>query len=125
MYLAPEGDELELASAAADFIADALPIARLHEGGGPDMGAELRATLGAMGWFALALPEDLVPEAFGRRTQNFERGVGDFGAHPVTAQYGDPPLHEPPPSACSKLSFSAKSTAPNLAICADLFTALR
>jgi len=58
MYLAPEGDELELASAAADFIADALPIMRLHEGGGPDMGAELRATLGAMGWFALALPED-------------------------------------------------------------------
>lgn len=58
MYLAPEGDELELASAAADFIADALPIARLHEGGGPDMGAELRATLGAMGWFALAVPED-------------------------------------------------------------------
>lgn len=58
MYLAPEGDELELASAAADFIADALPIARLHAGGGPDMGADLRATLGAMGWFALALPED-------------------------------------------------------------------
>jgi alkylation response protein AidB-like acyl-CoA dehydrogenase len=58
MYLAPEGDELEIASAAADFIADALPIARLHEGSGPDMGAQLRASLGEMGWFALALPEE-------------------------------------------------------------------
>jgi len=57
MYLAPEGDELEIATAAADFIADALPIARLHQGAGPDMGADLRASLGDMGWFALALPE--------------------------------------------------------------------
>jgi alkylation response protein AidB-like acyl-CoA dehydrogenase len=58
MYLAPEGDELEIANAAADFIADALPISRLHEGRGPDMDADLRASLGEMGWFALALPED-------------------------------------------------------------------
>lgn len=58
MYLAPEGEELEIASAAADFIADALPIERLHEGAGPDMGADLRSALGEMGWFALALPED-------------------------------------------------------------------
>lgn len=58
MYLAPEGDELEIANAAAAFIADALPIARLHEGAGPDMAAGLRASLGEMGWFALALPED-------------------------------------------------------------------
>ncbi len=57
MYLAPEGEELEIAAAAADFIADALPIERLHQGAGPDMGAELRASLGEMGWFALALPE--------------------------------------------------------------------
>jgi len=57
MYLAPEGGELEIANAAAAFIADALPIARLHEGAGPDMDAELRARLGEMGWFALALPE--------------------------------------------------------------------
>ena len=58
MYLAPEGEELEIATAAADFIADALPIARLHEGVGPDMSDDLRASLGEMGWFALALPED-------------------------------------------------------------------
>jgi alkylation response protein AidB-like acyl-CoA dehydrogenase len=58
MYLAPEGDELEIATAAADFIADALPIARLHEGRGPDMDADQRASLGEMGWFALALDED-------------------------------------------------------------------
>ncbi len=58
MYLAPEGEELEIATAAADFIADALPIARLHEGSRPDMSPELRTSLGEMGWFALALPED-------------------------------------------------------------------
>jgi alkylation response protein AidB-like acyl-CoA dehydrogenase len=58
MYLAPEGDELEIASAAAAFIAGALPIARLHEGSGPDMGAQLRVSLGEMGWFALALDEN-------------------------------------------------------------------
>lgn len=58
MYLAPEGDELEIANAAADFIADALPISRLHKGRGPDMDSDLRARLGEMGWFALALPED-------------------------------------------------------------------
>lgn len=57
MYLAPEGEELEIASAAAAFIADALPIERLHEGRGPDMDGTLRAALGEMGWFALALPE--------------------------------------------------------------------
>ena len=49
MYLAPEGEELEIATAAADFIADALPIARLHEGVGPDMGEELRASLARLG----------------------------------------------------------------------------
>jgi alkylation response protein AidB-like acyl-CoA dehydrogenase len=58
MYLAPEGDELEIANAAAAFIADAMPVSRLHEGRVPDMDAELRAGLGEMGWFALALPEE-------------------------------------------------------------------
>jgi alkylation response protein AidB-like acyl-CoA dehydrogenase len=58
MYLAPEGDELEIASTAADFLADAMPIARLHASGSADMGPELRRQLGEMGWFALAVPED-------------------------------------------------------------------
>lgn len=58
MYLAPEGDELEIATAAASFLADAMPIARLHASGGADMGAQLRATIGDMGWFGLAVPED-------------------------------------------------------------------
>lgn len=57
MYLAPEGEELEIANAAADFIAGTLPIARLHSHGAADMGAHLRAAFGEMGWFALALPE--------------------------------------------------------------------
>jgi alkylation response protein AidB-like acyl-CoA dehydrogenase len=58
MFLAPEGDEAEIADAAAAFLADALPIARLHAGDGPDMDADLRTRLGEMGWFALAVPED-------------------------------------------------------------------
>lgn len=58
MFLAPEGDEAEIADAAAAFLADALPIARLHGQTGPDMDAELRARLGEMGWFALSVPED-------------------------------------------------------------------
>jgi alkylation response protein AidB-like acyl-CoA dehydrogenase len=57
MYLAPEGEELEIARAAADFVADALPIARLHAGRGPDLDQAAREALGAMGWFALAVPE--------------------------------------------------------------------
>jgi len=58
MYLAPEGDELEIANAAADFLADAMPIDRLHAPGSADMDSDLRGVLGEMGWFALALPED-------------------------------------------------------------------
>lgn len=58
MYLAPEGEELEIASAAAEFIADALPIERLHRPGNIDLTQDVRASLGEMGWFSLALPED-------------------------------------------------------------------
>ena len=58
MYLAAEGEELEIANAAADFIADALPIERLHRPGNADMTAQVRTDLGEMGWFALALPEE-------------------------------------------------------------------
>jgi alkylation response protein AidB-like acyl-CoA dehydrogenase len=57
MYLAPDGDEVEIANAAASFLADAMPIDRLHQPGSADMGAALRQVLGDMGWFALALPE--------------------------------------------------------------------
>jgi alkylation response protein AidB-like acyl-CoA dehydrogenase len=57
MYLAPEGEELEIASAAADFIADALPIERLHRPDNCDLTKDVRASLGEMGWFSLALPE--------------------------------------------------------------------
>jgi alkylation response protein AidB-like acyl-CoA dehydrogenase len=58
MYLAPEGEELEIANAAADLLAEAMPIDRLHSPGCADMDASLRGTLGEMRWFALALPED-------------------------------------------------------------------
>ena len=58
MYLAPEGDELEIASASGSFLASAMPIARLHSPGSADMGPNLRRHLGEMGWFALIVPED-------------------------------------------------------------------
>ena len=57
MYLAPDGDELEIAEAAAGFLAEAMSIERLHGAACADMSAELRQSLGGMGWFALALPE--------------------------------------------------------------------
>ena len=57
MYLVPDGDELEIANAAAGYLADAMSIDRLHVPDAADLTAELRCGLGEMGWFALALPE--------------------------------------------------------------------
>ena len=57
MYLAPDGHEIEIANAAADFLADAMPIDRLNSACSADMGPALRHRLGEMGWFALAAPE--------------------------------------------------------------------
>ena len=59
MYLAPDGEEAEVAAAASDFLAGAMPIERLHAAGSADMSAELRSLFGEMGWFALAVPEAL------------------------------------------------------------------
>ncbi len=58
MYLVPDGDELEIANAAAEFLADAMTIDRLHDAAPADMADGLRKQLGDMGWYALALPED-------------------------------------------------------------------
>ncbi len=58
MFLAPDGDEIEITNAAADFMANAMPIARLHAPGSADMNAAQRQALAALGWFALTLPED-------------------------------------------------------------------
>jgi len=57
MFLVPDGDELEIADAAATYLADAMPIDRLHRPDSADMDTAMRASLGEMGWFALALPE--------------------------------------------------------------------
>lgn len=57
MFLAPDGDEVAIAEAAADFLAEAMPIARLHTRDAADMPPALRARLGEMGWFGLAVPE--------------------------------------------------------------------
>ena len=59
MYLAPDGDEVEIAAAAGAFLADAMPIARLHQPDSADMGPSQRGLLGEMGWFALAVPQRL------------------------------------------------------------------
>lgn len=58
MFLAPDGEEIEITNAAADFLAGAMPIERLHGAVPADMDGALRRQLGDMGWFALALPED-------------------------------------------------------------------
>lgn len=57
MYLAPEGHEIEVADSAARFLADAMPIARLHASNSADMDAPLGQRLGEMGWFGLSVPE--------------------------------------------------------------------
>lgn len=59
MYLAPDGDEIEIANAAADFLADAIPIARLHGNDPADLSTSQLQAMGEMGWFALAVPERL------------------------------------------------------------------
>ncbi len=57
MYLAPDGEEEALADAASAFLADAMPVSRLHGAGNEDMPPALRQRLGEMGWFAMAVPE--------------------------------------------------------------------
>jgi alkylation response protein AidB-like acyl-CoA dehydrogenase len=57
MFLAPDGHETEIANAAAQFLSEAMPLARLHEAHSADMSAALRGRFGEMGWFGLALPE--------------------------------------------------------------------
>lgn len=57
MYLAPDGDEIEIANAAAGFLADAMPIERLHAANSADLNPTLLRLIGDMGWFALAVPE--------------------------------------------------------------------
>ncbi|KMS52054.1 hypothetical protein V474_03095 [Novosphingobium barchaimii LL02] len=57
MYLAPDGDELAIIDAAADFLSDAMSISRLHTSAAADLGAPLRQALGEMGWFALSVAE--------------------------------------------------------------------
>lgn len=58
MFLAPDGDEIEITNAAADFMANAMPIARLHALGAADLDLARRRALAELGWFALTLPED-------------------------------------------------------------------
>lgn len=57
MYLAPDGDEIAIADAAAGFLANAMPIERLHTPRCADLDNDQRRLLGEMGWFALAVPE--------------------------------------------------------------------
>lgn len=58
MFLAPDGDEIEIANAASAFLAEAMPLDRLHTQGFADMQRPMRACLGEMGWFALSVPEE-------------------------------------------------------------------
>jgi alkylation response protein AidB-like acyl-CoA dehydrogenase len=56
MYLAPDGNEVEIAEAAATFLADVLPIDRLHAPNSADLSRVLCQLLGEMGWYGLAVP---------------------------------------------------------------------
>lgn len=58
MFLAPDGEELEISSAASEFLAETMPLDRLHTPGNEDLSAGMRTQLGEMGWFALSVPED-------------------------------------------------------------------
>jgi alkylation response protein AidB-like acyl-CoA dehydrogenase len=58
MFLAPDGDEIEIANAAAEFLADAIPLDRLHGKIVPDISSATRRSLSEMGWFSLALSEE-------------------------------------------------------------------
>ena len=104
MYLAPDGEEAEIAAAASDFLAAAMPIDRLHTAGSADMSAELRGTFGEMGWFALALPED----------------KGGSGLSPVEHAL----FFREAGRQCGPIDLLAQSLAANLAQDADLRAAL-
>ena len=58
MYLVPDGEEIEIATAAAEFLSDAMSIDRLHGSAAADMDGALRKRIGEMGWFTLALSEE-------------------------------------------------------------------
>lgn len=62
MFLAPDGDEIEIINAAADLLASSMPIARLHAPDAADMNAVQRGALAELGWFALTMPEALQGE---------------------------------------------------------------
>jgi alkylation response protein AidB-like acyl-CoA dehydrogenase len=59
MYLAPDGEEAVIAAAASEFLSGAMPIERLHRPESADFSPALRRLFGEMGWFALAVPEDM------------------------------------------------------------------
>ena len=60
MFLAPDGEEIEIANAAAAFLASAIPIDRLHaKSVQPDLSPTARRGLADKGWFALALGEEV------------------------------------------------------------------
>jgi alkylation response protein AidB-like acyl-CoA dehydrogenase len=57
MYLVPDNEELEIANAAASYVANTMSIERLHSANA-DFNSDHRKNLGEMGWFGLALEPD-------------------------------------------------------------------
>ena len=57
MYLAPEGQELEIAEAARTYLGDCLPLARLKGASHADMPSDTRREMAQLGWFGLAVDE--------------------------------------------------------------------
>jgi alkylation response protein AidB-like acyl-CoA dehydrogenase len=50
-------EELQIRTAAAEFLGGVLPLQRLHAAGSADLSAEIRRQIGTLGWFSLSLPE--------------------------------------------------------------------
>ena len=100
MYLAPDGDEAELANAAGAFLAQALPISRLHRPASADLSPADCRLLGEMGWFGLAVPEEMggsglsaVEHALFFREAGRQCAPVDLLAQALAAQVaGDPAL---------------------------------
>lgn len=58
MYLAPDEEEQAVATAAAEFLAEVIPIERLHRPAGMDLSLNQLQSLASMDWFSMLVPEE-------------------------------------------------------------------
>jgi alkylation response protein AidB-like acyl-CoA dehydrogenase len=56
LLLTPNGDETGIIEAASAFLADAIPISRLHQPGSADLDTAVLRRIAEMGWFGITVP---------------------------------------------------------------------